>query len=401
MLGARRHPSRPRPKAPARPLAAILLALSALLALLAAPAAATYPGRNGPIAVSVLEGERPNYNNEVYVLDPGGSQPRNLSNNPSWDGDPGFSPDGQWIAFASRHNRTDYETDIFLIRPDGSGLHQLTDGEPNQQNYGGGPAFSPDGSQIAFSKEWALSLMDADGSNEQRLINSGSADADPAFSPDGKWIAFHSTGGGAWHLGAIELRADGEPSPPIRLTPEKPTTDNGPPDFSPDGERIVFRRSLDYPYSGPAEVYTINPDGSDPRRLTYGWAPTFSPDGEKIAFMRYNSDTQAWELHDDEHRRHRAAQAGRLPRSAGDRYGHHLGPRLHPLPGPRGDDRRLAGDDVLRGTAGNDVIAGLERRRHDHPRRRRRRDLRRAGHRQRQLRRSQRARARRPHRGAR
>ncbi len=78
--------------------------------------------------------------------------------------DPAWSPTGEYIAFVSR------ETDICIIRPDGSGYQQLTGGQG--ANYR--PSFSPDGRMIVFSSTRngspRLFVMAANGDNQQPLL---------------------------------------------------------------------------------------------------------------------------------------------------------------------------------------------------------------------------------------
>lgn len=72
-----------------------------------------------------------------------GSQVRRLTNHPSMDYWPAWSPDGNQIAFTS--NR-DGNYEIYVCKPDGTGLRNLTR-HPGQDNYA---AWSPDSKRLAF-----------------------------------------------------------------------------------------------------------------------------------------------------------------------------------------------------------------------------------------------------------
>jgi TolB protein len=69
---------------------------------------------------------------EIYVLDLETGEERNVTNSPgSLDIEPAWSPDSEWIIFAS--NRDDPNFDLYIIRPDGTGLHRLLD-DPGAKN---------------------------------------------------------------------------------------------------------------------------------------------------------------------------------------------------------------------------------------------------------------------------
>src|SRR6185295_7400891 len=90
------------------------------------------------------------------------------------------------IAFT--HFNFPHVEQIATVNEDGSNLTLLTDFVNAE-----GPAFSRDGSQIAFSMvagTFQLWLRDADGSNQHRLTNSARNDYNPSWSPDGSKIAF-------------------------------------------------------------------------------------------------------------------------------------------------------------------------------------------------------------------
>lgn len=91
--------------------------------------------------------------NEVFLLDADGSNPRNLTNDPtSYDGWPVWSPDGRRIAFSSGPpGRSPHR--LQLIDADGTNRIALTDASvPGGFVYDTQPSFSPDGKRLAFTR---------------------------------------------------------------------------------------------------------------------------------------------------------------------------------------------------------------------------------------------------------
>ena len=84
-------------------------------------------------------------NSEVFVADGDGSNPRNLTNNPFFDGWPAWSPDGKKIAFAS--NRRGHGYQIFVMDADGANPRLIA----NTEGRGTAPRWSPDGKTIYFT----------------------------------------------------------------------------------------------------------------------------------------------------------------------------------------------------------------------------------------------------------
>jgi len=84
-------------------------------------------------------------NSEVFLANADGSNLRNLSNNPFFDGWPAWSPDGKKIAFAS--NRRGHGYQIFVMDADGANVRLIA----NTEGRGTAPRWSPDGRTIYFT----------------------------------------------------------------------------------------------------------------------------------------------------------------------------------------------------------------------------------------------------------
>jgi len=97
---------------------------------------------------------------------------------------------------------------LFVMGASGGGETKISDEVGDNA-----PAASPDGSKVAFmsaergATNWEIWVMNADGTNPQRLTENGSNDGLPAWSPDGQSIAFVSDQGGVWAIWV--MNADG------------------------------------------------------------------------------------------------------------------------------------------------------------------------------------------------
>ena len=213
---------------------------------------------------------------EIYVMDADGGNQQNLTNDPSHDMYPAWSPDGKRIAFTSYRDGHDDAihgrptAEIYVMDADGGNPQHLTN-DLNDDRY---PSWSPNGKRIVFSSERdghfigefeitssEIYLMDADGGNQQRLTENRKNDWSPSWSPDGKRIAFASDRKGDFeNLEIYVMDADGGNQQ--KLTNNR--FDDLRPSWSPDGKRIAFYSLRD----GNAEIYVMDDDGGNPQNLT-------------------------------------------------------------------------------------------------------------------------------------
>jgi Tol biopolymer transport system component len=193
------------------------------------------------------------YDIHAQALD--GTGAVNLTKTRGYDAEGSYSPDGQWIAFASnRHAYTDTLTkdeqekferqkswlmDIYLMRADGSEVKRLTD----VRGYDGGPFFSADGKKICwrrFNEEETLAeiwTMNWDGTDQKPLTKLGAMSWAPYFHPSGDYIIFTTNKHGFDNFELYMAAANGQ-GEPVRVT--NTAGFDGLPVFSPDGRQLSW-----------------------------------------------------------------------------------------------------------------------------------------------------------------
>ena len=236
------------------------------------------PDRSEILFTSQLHGGE----EEVYVMDADGSNMRRLTNTPgdntsSWAAD--WSPDGEQIVFNSNRDGSDLGWDgeeLYVMAADGSNVRRLT----RRLGFDSSPAWSPDGTKIAFMRSAVgeqegrsdIYVIQPDGTNLQRLTRDARAGR-PSWSPDGERIAFMSARSNrkqAYDGAEYEIFVMDADGTNIQRLTHRPYAD-GHPDWSPDGTKIVFTVYGDQEGTGNSDehgIYVMDADGTNVRRLT-------------------------------------------------------------------------------------------------------------------------------------
>jgi TolB protein len=211
---------------------------------------------------------------------------------PSWIGpegamlrNPAWSPDGAWIVFESD---ADNFRDLYRLELGSGSLLRLTD-DP-EGNFE--PTISPDGQQIAFvssrDRDAELYAMTADGGAPRRLTRSPGDDTAPRWSPDGRRVAFRSARDRARGIDVFVLElATGEVQPAVRDGSRAASVIASDLSYSPRGDRLAFTelvqgRGAALAIVEPASGRVIARSGG----AGFHQQPSWSPDGEYIVFAR-------------------------------------------------------------------------------------------------------------------
>lgn len=295
------------------------------------------------------------------------------------EGEPQYSPDGSKIVFVQRTwlESGDRRYNLATMNSDGTGTAVLTQAEQGRPNKY--PSFSPDGRKLVFLRQFGdaqdifneVYTIDSDGSDETRMTYLEAELAFPAFSPDGTQIAFSYTSNPFCCVYSeaeiYTMGSNGSGLTPITTSPGdsysafqsygNPDVDGddiddpldncktipNPDQLDTDGDgqgnacdedddndgvsdandncpltvnqyRVAFSSSR----AGNAEIYTMNANGSNVVRLTNNSFrdenPRFNADGTKIIFSsnRNNSRDEIYSMNAD------GTNVTRLTNIAGD-----------------------------------------------------------------------------------
>jgi hypothetical protein len=260
-----------------RPVA--ILATIAILSMLPAAAHAAFPGTNGKLAFGSARSGYP-ADNDLYSMDGNGTAITRITSLNQDELNPAWAPSGTKVAF---ERVTGFRADIWSATSAGGNPTRLTT-DPRNDLW---PAWDRTGTKIVFSSDrgntegvFDLYVMNANGSNQVNITNTPSISEEyPAWSPDGTAIAF--SGNGDLYkqppFAGQTATIIGPPTPAIELEP----------DWSPDSSQIVYRQGI----NTHDELWRINADGGGRAILTRNSSvveqkPVWSPQGDKIAFIR-------------------------------------------------------------------------------------------------------------------
>ncbi|MCC6395174.1 MAG: PD40 domain-containing protein [Bryobacterales bacterium] len=287
-----------------------------------------------------------NDNTDVYVMVVGGGQPLRITSDPATDDAPAWSGDGRWISFV-RWNPPEATGEVYLVPALGGAERKM--GETStlpgsksvpvnawtadskwiavhheaQEGKAAGlyltsvdtgesrlligspehvtdldPAFSRDGSKLAFSRQHSIYVVDLEqgivpAGEPRRLTESSAAfDLAPAWTAGQKEVVFTRWGGGTTTLWRVAVDGSGEatPIPGVGTSAERPALTRGGGRlafFETHDESNVWRLPIKAPgeAAGPAEplITSSRLDG----------AAAYSPDGTRIVFFSTRTGAQA------------------------------------------------------------------------------------------------------------
>jgi TolB protein len=243
---------------------------------------------------------------EIYVMDYDGANARRITLSKTSNIAPSWAPDGQSLAYSAWRASGQFGSyqDV-IVSWIYKGVRQTpANGNPDKQSYL--PAYSPDGSKIAYTLSTGgnqeIYVMNVDGSGMRRMTNHPEIDTSPTWSPTGNQIAWVSGRSGNPQVYVMNADGTGQRKLTNESWADRPTWSREPfneiayagrtgpgfdvkiysfatgqatrvtdgigsnesPAFSANGRHIAFVSTR----NGKSQIFTIDRDGTHLRQLT-------------------------------------------------------------------------------------------------------------------------------------
>lgn len=252
------------------------------LALMLVGATVTFaqPSANGKIAFTSDQ----HGNREIYVMNSDGTNQVRLTNSLIVDDYPAWSPDGLKIAYLSESPSGQYA--IKIMNANGSGQRIVTPivfdlSTPNFCGERFSLGWSPDSSKIAFQEFGHIVSANVDGTNRQNITNSSVRESEPSWGRTGL-IAYSSTLAGGDGVNGLDIRTTAGYS----YADYGYFTCSTSPDLSPDGKKLAYVHSNDFPPPGYITILPVEFHAFEERIFNFVGVMNvrWSPDGNFLAF---------------------------------------------------------------------------------------------------------------------
>lgn len=224
-------------------------------------------------------------NSELFIADTSFASVARLTYNDVPEAHPTLSPDGTRLAFTEGDQET-LRTRVVVMGLGGENRRPITAG---RNDYGSIPAFSPDGSSIAFAS-WSfdetdgtpalprIAIADLKTGARRYITEPGRETWRPAYAPDGRSVAYIARDQDQFDVFLYDLTTGQERR--LTATPY----DEWDVAFSPDGTRLAYAGKA----SGNWDLFVLDLTTSRTERLTQTrgdeWDPAFSPRGDALVF---------------------------------------------------------------------------------------------------------------------
>ena len=317
------------------------IGLALAVTIACAPAAhASFPGRNGKLAVSQETCPSNDFSDAPRLIEgygPGGADLGHLTECDADRDGPDWSRHGTRLAFAQA---TADATGFWSQKADGTDLRSMN--IPAEGDFEGmeGPSWSPDGRHVAFTKNDSVWTAKTDGTGMKRVLARPCphciAISSARWSPNGRKIAFVADGAGkkGFRSGLWIVNRNGKHR-------RRLAKDGFEPDWSPNSKRIAYVTSFENHESGGASggnLWVVRVKDGARRRVLHtrtevAQNPAWSPSGKSIAYveLRFGAGDVGFSL---------KARLMRMSAKGGKPH------RLHKLPDPNVDEGFYAVPDL-------------------------------------------------------